>query len=137
MMSETGGRKNIIPGIIMFSLFGFAGQHIYNALDARQGSPVAVKDARPTELSSVTTPQSNQVSVASTNPNKSLDQPIWRRALNSSWSPMKVLSDEEYEKLLRKKLLRVDAEIAILDENIAKARAKADADYRSRKEENS
>jgi len=38
--------------------------------------------------------------------------------LNSRWSPVKVLSDDEYEKLLQEKLLRVDAEISLLDESI-------------------
>ncbi|KAL9587697.1 MAG: hypothetical protein Q9203_003413 [Teloschistes exilis] len=125
------GRKNIIPGIIMFSLFGFAGQYIYNALDVRQGSLIALKDSRPSDINSVTMSRSDQIQSASTNPNKSLNQPIWRRVFNSKWSPMKVLSDEEYEKMLRQKLLRADAEIAILDDDIAKAKAKLDADKRS------
>ncbi|KAI4095980.1 MAG: hypothetical protein L6R37_007010 [Teloschistes peruensis] len=115
----------------MFSLFGFAGQHIYNALDVRQGSPIALKDARPRDVSPMTTTRSDQIPSASTNPNESLDQPIWRRVLNSQWSPMKVLSDEEYEKMLRQKLLRADAEIAILEDDIAEAKAKLDADKRS------
>lgn len=34
------------------------------------------------------------------------------------WSPMKVLSDEQYERMLRERLLKVEAEIAILDEKI-------------------
>ena len=38
------------------------------------------------------------------------------------WSPMKVLTDEEYESMLREKLLRVDAEIAIVDEDLGKLR---------------
>ncbi|KAL8776254.1 MAG: hypothetical protein Q9194_003267 [Teloschistes cf. exilis] len=128
---QIGGRKNIIPGIIMFSLFGFAGQYIYNALDVRQGSLIALKDSRPSDINSVTMSRSDQIQSASTNPNKSMSQPIWRRVFNSKWSPMKVLSDEEYEKMLRQKLLRADAEIAILDDDIAKAKAKLDADKRS------
>ena len=38
------------------------------------------------------------------------------------WSPMKVLSDEEYERMLQEKLLRVEAEIAVLDEKIERAK---------------
>lgn len=34
------------------------------------------------------------------------------------YSPMKILSDAEYETMLREKLLHVDAEIALVDENI-------------------
>ncbi|KAL8686245.1 MAG: hypothetical protein Q9218_007244 [Villophora microphyllina] len=106
----SGGRKNIFPGIIMFSLFGFAGQHFYNTLDARRGPPIAPDGASTTGRGDSNT-----------------DQPVWKRALNSRWSPMKVLSDEEYEKMLKQKLLRVDAEIAILEENIAKAKMQVDA----------
>ncbi|KAJ9612875.1 hypothetical protein H2200_002816 [Cladophialophora chaetospira] len=38
-------------------------------------------------------------------------------------SPMKSLSDKEYEDLLRDKLLKVDVEIAVLDDQIADLRA--------------
>ena len=41
-------------------------------------------------------------------------------------NPMKSLSDKEYEDLLREKLLRVDAEIAVLDDQIAGLRATKD-----------
>ncbi|OAP64949.1 hypothetical protein AYL99_00921 [Fonsecaea erecta] len=44
----------------------------------------------------------------------------------SSFSPMKSLSDKEYEDLLLDKLLRIDAEIAILDDKIASLRAATD-----------
>ncbi|KAI4120880.1 MAG: hypothetical protein LQ338_006705 [Usnochroma carphineum] len=101
------GRSNIIPGIIMFSLFGFAGQHAYNALDARQASNAI---AAPSDIAAQTTAD---------------QQPLWKRTLNSRYSPMKVLSDEQYEDLLKEKLVRVDAEIAIVDEEIGKARARA------------
>ncbi|KAI0180240.1 hypothetical protein GGR52DRAFT_234039 [Hypoxylon sp. FL1284] len=43
--------------------------------------------------------------------------------LDSKWSPMKRLSDEEYEEKLEEKILRINAEIAIIDENIAALRA--------------
>lgn len=41
-----------------------------------------------------------------------------RDFLQSKWSPVTYLSDPEYEKILEEKLLRVEAEIAIVDENI-------------------
>lgn len=85
----TGGPRNILPGAIMFALFGAGGQALYNSADARN---LAQVDA----------------------PEKDLKQ-SW---LNSKWSPMKVLSDKEYEEMLREKLLRVNAEIALVDENI-------------------
>lgn len=43
------------------------------------------------------------------------DQGSW---LNSRWSPVKALSDDEYGKILQERLLRLNAEIALLDENI-------------------
>ena len=38
--------------------------------------------------------------------------------LDSRWSPVKVLSDDEYAIMLEEKLLRVKAEIALVEENI-------------------
>ncbi|KAI4168187.1 MAG: hypothetical protein LQ343_006573 [Gyalolechia ehrenbergii] len=105
------GRANIIPGMIMFSLFGFAGQHLYNALDSRQSSRI------------LSSPTSTQGDVPSENAVR--DQPRWKRILNSKYSPMKVLSDEQYEEMLREQLVRVDAEIALVDEEIEKVRATA------------
>lgn len=110
-VSLSGGRANIIPGMIMFSLFGFAGQHLYNALDSRQSSRI------------LSSPTSTQGDVPSENAVR--DQPRWKRILNSKYSPMKVLSDEQYEEMLREQLVRVDAEIALVDEEIEKVRATA------------
>ena len=39
------------------------------------------------------------------------------------WSPLKTLSDEEYGDMLREKLLRVEAEIALVDEEVGRLRA--------------
>ncbi|KAI4106117.1 MAG: hypothetical protein LQ345_007198 [Seirophora villosa] len=103
------GRANIIPGIIMFSLFGYTGQRAYNFLDAPQ----------PTAPAPATADVPHPPSPADAD----ADQPLWKRVLNSKYSPMKVLSDEQYERLLREKLVRVDAEIAIVDEQIGKVKA--------------
>lgn len=43
--------------------------------------------------------------------------------LDSKWSPMKRLSDKDYEEKLEEKILRINAEIAIIDENIASLRS--------------
>lgn len=45
--------------------------------------------------------------------------------MNAKWSPVKVLTDDEYENLLREKMLRVSADIAILDESIEAVRKEA------------
>ncbi|KAL8758379.1 MAG: hypothetical protein Q9184_003947 [Pyrenodesmia sp. 2 TL-2023] len=113
------GRANVIPGIIMFSLFGFAGQHAYNYLDrAPTSKPTLVLHKNPdpsavNELTNIKTPE---------------EQPLWKRVLNSKYSPMKVLSDKQYEDLLREKLLGVEAELAIVNEKIIEAKAKAMAE---------
>jgi hypothetical protein len=47
----------------------------------------------------------------------------------SGWSPLTKLSDEEYKAILEEKILRLEAELAILDENradlLAESRANA------------
>lgn len=92
--SSLGGPRNIIPGTIMFALFGSAGQALYDKADARNSAKPAV------------------------DPNEK--KTSW---LNSKWSPVSVLSDAEYEAILREKLLGVEAQIAIVDENLKALRA--------------
>ncbi|KAL5468276.1 hypothetical protein PMIN07_002962 [Paraphaeosphaeria minitans] len=41
-----------------------------------------------------------------------------QRIAKSKWSPMKVLSDEEYEEMMRERILKVDVEIALLKDSI-------------------
>lgn len=57
---------------------------------------------------------------ASVGPSTEGNKSSW---LDSRWSPMKKLTDEEYEHILEEKLLRLDAEIAIIDDNIADLKA--------------
>lgn len=42
--------------------------------------------------------------------------------LASRWSPVTPLTDQQYEKMLEEKLLKVDAEIAIINDNINEVR---------------
>ncbi|KAL8799319.1 MAG: hypothetical protein Q9200_007566, partial [Gallowayella weberi] len=88
----------------MFSLFGFTGQHLYNALDVRHQNLPASPASRNNVSDDATNVPSNSIKPV---------EPRWKRILNSKWSPMKVLSDEEYENLLREKLVRVEAELAM------------------------
>ena len=44
---------------------------------------------------------------------------FWRRMSEKSYSPVTVLSNEEYAEMLQEKLLRVEAEIAVIDDKIA------------------
>ncbi|KAI0395341.1 hypothetical protein F5Y17DRAFT_457078 [Xylariaceae sp. FL0594] len=47
--------------------------------------------------------------------------------LDSKWSPMRRLTDKDYIHLLEEKILRLDAEIAIIDESIASIKGSAPA----------
>ena len=88
------GRSSIIPGILTFSLLGFASQSLYSRLDERKSRSL----------------ESTQ------------QKPLWHRIADMKWSPMKVLTDEEYGEMLREKLIKVEADIAILDEDIENLR---------------
>lgn len=45
------------------------------------------------------------------------------RYLASKWSPVTPLTDRQYEKMLEERLLKLDAEIAIINDNIQEVRA--------------
>ena len=97
------GPRNVIPGMIMFSLFGFAGQHAYNALDSRHIRKVQKQMAYDEERARQGNPE----------------EPNWmQRLAKKKWSPMTALSDEEYEKILSEQLLRIETDIALVDERI-------------------
>jgi len=49
-------------------------------------------------------------------------EPFWKRMAQSSWSPVTVMSDEQYADTLREKMLKVDVEVAVLDDKIAALR---------------
>ena len=72
----------------MFSLFGFLGQTAYNRMSARRGIEQEPKKG------------------------------FWRRMSEKSWSPITVMTDEEYADMLKEKLLKVEVEISILDDKI-------------------
>jgi hypothetical protein len=71
------GPRNVIPGTIMFTLFGFVGQHGYNALDRRNTVEIKRQEVMQEQ---------------------GKKDPNWmQRMAKSKWVPMSVLSDEEYE----------------------------------------
>ncbi|KAB8360692.1 hypothetical protein FH972_024429 [Carpinus fangiana] len=88
----TRGRSNIIPGALIFSLTGFVGQKVYNAMDQSQQatSPTSGQDA------------------------------LLVRMAKSRFSPMKVLTSEEYTAMIREKQVRIEAEIALIDDEITR-----------------
>ncbi|KAK1058679.1 hypothetical protein LTR12_003843 [Friedmanniomyces endolithicus] len=86
----TRGRRNVLPATLMWSLFGGIGQLAYNGYVT--GS--AARQNLPPE-------------------------DFWTRMAKQSWFPLKALSNEEYAGMLRDKMLKVDVEIALLDDKIA------------------
>lgn len=79
----------MLPGAAMFAVFGATGQLVYNMVEHRRAVRTPSEGAD----------RSNS----------------W---LNSRWSPVKVLSDEEYASMLQEKLLHIRAEIALVDDNL-------------------
>jgi len=41
-----------------------------------------------------------------------------QKIAKSKWSPMQVLTDDDYENMMQEKLLRVEAQIAVIDDKI-------------------
>lgn len=89
----------------MFTLFGFLGQTLYHRLDTRHSEQIAME---------VETAKEGQLIKR---------RRFWDRVAEMKWSPMKTLTDEEYGNILREKLLRIDAEIALVDEQVEKLKA--------------
>ncbi|KAL7273052.1 hypothetical protein RUND412_004110 [Rhizina undulata] len=96
------GRSNAIPGAMVWGLLGMGGQYAYNLADTRRTEDV-IK-------------QQSVSQVQQEGPAPSL----WERYLRSRWSPVKPLTHEEYENLIKEKLLAVEADIAIMNEEIEK-----------------
>ena len=82
------GRRNVLPGALVFGVLGFTGQHMY---DKRPSPNAWSNNADSVALSNVT---------------------------RGSWYPLKPLTDKEYEEMLQEKILRAESQIAILEEDI-------------------
>ena len=87
---SQGSRRNILPGMLTFSMLGFMGQMIVNTR--------LVNESDPQERNS--------------------GPGMWQRFLSSKYNLMTKLTDEEYEDILQERLLRVEAEIALVDEKL-------------------
>lgn len=79
----------------MFSVFGYLGQKIYNSLEDQPNSSIEAN---------TTSSQTIQEFLASLSDKK--------------YSPIRIMPDAEYEALLRKKMLHVDAALALVEEQI-------------------
>lgn len=92
----TRGRRNVLPGMLMFSLAGFAGQWVTNAYLASK----VRRDAA----------------------NGGQSQGFLEGMTGKGWSLMKIMSNEEYAERLKTQQLAVDAEIAVLEDKIVALR---------------
>lgn len=54
---------------------------------------------------------------------------FWRRMADAKWSPVTVMTNEEYAQMLQKKVLQVDAEIAVIDDKINVLREQLPIDH--------
>ncbi|CAD6443976.1 0ddfb5fb-ad17-4faf-b27b-9d6a588b07a4 [Sclerotinia trifoliorum] len=86
------GPKNVLPGFVVFASAGYVGQRIYDALDEKKMEEMRFEES-----------------------GKKGNGETW---INSRWVPWKKLTDDEYEGMLKERLLKVDAEIAILDDKL-------------------
>jgi hypothetical protein len=103
-LTVAGGRKNVLPGTVRGSIYGFGGQHIYELMDEWHTK----QSLKPEQE----------------------ERPIWKQILQSRWMPGKLLSDEEYRDILKEKKLRLDVEIAVIDDNIAELRQQHEAEQK-------
>lgn len=92
----------------MFTLFGYLGQSVYNTLDARHSEQVA-SDAQ-----------------AVGEGGEEDGKRFWERVAEMKWSPLRALSDEEYGNMLKEKLLRVEAEITLVNEEVERLKAEVE-----------
>lgn len=83
----------------MFSIFGFSGQHLHNYLDNR-------RYAKAVQRMETEQPTGNLI----------------QRLSKHKWSPLKELADDEYENILKEKLLKIETEVALIDDRIGELR---------------
>ncbi|PNS19212.1 hypothetical protein CAC42_2389 [Sphaceloma murrayae] len=88
----TRGKSNAVPGGLMFSVFGASGQGLYNLIDASNSQKPA-QDAE--------------------------SKGVLKWIARQKWSPFSILTDTEYERILRERILQLDVEIALIDDRIA------------------
>lgn len=95
----------------MFSIFGYIGQTVYNSLDDQPN-------------------YSTEANAASSQP-----MPGFLASLfDKKYSPIRIMPDAEYEAVLRKKMLHVDAALALVEEQITALKEIEDRERETRSE---
>ncbi|KAI6767959.1 hypothetical protein HG530_005968 [Fusarium avenaceum] len=91
------GPKNILPAMLVWTVFGTGGQIVANRMAARKPK---VQDEN--------------------------DETFFTR-----WTPLKKLTDQEYRDMMSEKMLRIDADIALIDDRVAELRKQAEEEAQS------
>lgn len=89
----------------MFTIFGYIGQTIYNSLDDQHNSSI-------------------EANTASSQP----IQGFLASLADKKYSPVRIMPDAEYEALLRKKMLHVDASLTLVEERISALKEMEDSE---------
>lgn len=100
---HQGGKSNAIPGAIVWGLVGLGGQYAYDRADSQRAKRLAAGPSQEGQ---------NKGSLSD-------------RIFNSKWSPVKKLSNEDYKKRLEARLLSIEAEIALTDEEIGHVKSQS------------
>jgi len=95
---------NVLAGMVVLGGVGWGGQRVWNV---RYGGKV-------------TSEEGAGVAVGARKDEEKASMGVVERMAKSRFNPMRRLSDEEYEGMLREKLIRVEAELQFVDEDIAK-----------------
>lgn len=96
------GPTNIIPGVFVFSALGGGSTYIANRIQERQR--LAREQNKPPFWST-----------------------FWKK-----WSPLQAIDDKEYEKILEEKILRLDAQIAVIDDHLVALKASNQSQTKSK-----
>ena len=80
-------RTSFLPGMVFLAVVGASGQGIFNMLDARHTEAQGIEGKQ--------------------------DGGILQKVVESGWTPFKVLTDENYADMVRERILKLDAEIAV------------------------
>ncbi|KZZ86942.1 hypothetical protein AAP_06062 [Ascosphaera apis ARSEF 7405] len=93
--------RRFVPAFVTLSIGGFAGQKAYDTIDAWQLRRKQEEEAAP-----------------------HAKKPFGQRLLESRWTLLKSLSDEDYIEMLEERKTNVEIEIALVDDKMAELRKK-------------
>ena len=108
------GPRFVIPGTIMFTLYGWLGQHAYNYLDQWNSD----------EIDREAENRRKQKEREGQNQGQEKEEDGWFRKWLTETRLLKKITPEEYQNMMTEKLIAVEADIAIIEEKIEELRQK-------------